>query len=268
MSRESNQGTDAVERNLDEASELLDGADALERTAAELERRARELERRLDRGADRQPELAADITIVLDRSGSMGSIRDEAIESFNGFLAEQRTLEGEASVSLVQFDHEYEPNFEGVPLPDVPYLSPREYRPRGRTALLDAIGQSIVRTEARLDRFRHQPELIVFVILTDGYENASCEYTRQNIFDMIRGRETRCGWRFIFLGANQDAIREGGGMGIRFDHAMTVGSSKEEYLAANRAAARKVRLYRSSGQTCDLAFTPQERREAKSDRGA
>ena len=255
-------------RGLDEADGLVDEAAELERRADELERKARELEEKVNGGASADAcasgnEHVTDITIVLDRSGSMNAMRRDAIDSFNGFVKEQRGVPGQASVTLVQFDHEYEPVFEGCPLEEVPDLTHAAYRPRGRTALFDAIGRTILCTERRLEDQPSSPKLVVFVILTDGLENASREYRRHTIFDMISERESEGGWRFAFLGADQDAITEGGRMGICDRRSLSVGPSPSEYRAANVIVGQKIARYRQSADDVHLDFTEKERKEAK-----
>jgi hypothetical protein len=136
----------------------------------------------------------------------------------------QQDVEGEAWFTLVQFDDEYEVVHFRAPIADVPELTSRTHVPRGSTALLDAIGRTIVDISTRIDAMApsDRPEQIVFAVATDGQENASREFTRRRIFKMIREREkgtataagTTPAWEFVFLAANQDAIAEGGQMGF------------------------------------------------------
>ena len=258
---------DAVEQQLDKAEDLLERAEQLERRAEELARRADELEGRFESGAAPAATTAArptDITVVLDRSGSMQSTKSDTIGSFNSFLAEQRKVAGQATVSLVQFDDQYEPAYEGRPLDDAPDLTDDTYVPRGMTALLDAIGRTIVRTDERFAKQGNRAELVIFVIITDGHENASKEYDREKIFKMIRSHERDHNWQFVFLGANQDAIAEAGGFGIMADHAMTY--SAKHLGVAQSIMAKKMARYRRTAKTEDLAFSPQEREEANPDK--
>ncbi|MCA9070793.1 MAG: VWA domain-containing protein [Planctomycetaceae bacterium] len=157
-----------------------------------------------------------DITMILDRSGSMGSIATETIEGFNRFLQEQRLLPGRACLTLVQFDDLYEVLYVARDLNSVPNLDYDTFQPRGATALLDAIGMSIRLATSRILIVppQNRPQQVIFVILTDGLENASSRFERRLVFDMIRHQRQTNQWTFLFLGANQDAISEAGSIGI------------------------------------------------------
>jgi Mg-chelatase subunit ChlD len=158
------------------------------------------------------------ISIVLDRSGSMASIADDIVGGFNEFLREQRQREGEARLTLVQFDGEdpFEILIDGRDLRDVEDLTRDRYQPRGVTPLLDATGRMILRTDneiAARARTGEPEEDQIVVIVTDGYENASREHSRKGVFEMIEQRRQQ-GWVFTFLGADQDAYAEGTRMGV------------------------------------------------------
>jgi uncharacterized protein YegL len=169
-----------------------------------------------------------DITFVLDRSGSMLTIQEETIKGFNDFLNSQKNTGGEATITLAQFDDQYEMLYEEVKLKEVKELNSSTYVPRGMTALLDAIGKTI-----KLTRKRHkllnkdkQPDKVLFVIITDGFENSSIVYTREKIFKKIRKMEDKHQWEFVFLAANQDAIAEAHHYGIKANKAMTFAADK------------------------------------------
>ena len=116
---------------------------------------------------------STDITMILDRSGSMGRIHEQVIRSFNDFLTEQKAVEGEAKISLIQFDNEYEVNYEGIDIQKAEDLNATTYMPRASTALNDAIGRTITNMKVRL---KETNEKVVVVITTDGMENASVEF--------------------------------------------------------------------------------------------
>jgi uncharacterized protein YegL len=157
-----------------------------------------------------------DITIVLDRSGSMGSCRKSAEDGLNEFVSKQKQQPGKANFTLVMFDDQYEVPFRAVPIGEVPTC---ELKPRGMTALHDAIGKAITETGERLRQTSEndRPGLVIFVVITDGGENSSREFSGAKIAEMIKHQETKYNWQFTYLGANQDAIATGGGLGFSPD---------------------------------------------------
>jgi hypothetical protein len=159
-----------------------------------------------------------DITIILDRSGSMGTIKNATIEAFNKFLREQKEVPGKANVTLVQFDDQYQVDYEGWDIKNACFLTQNSYVPRGMTALLDAIGRTITSTEKRV--LKTNPAKIVFVIQTDGYENASKEFSQSRINEMISHLRNAHNWEFVFLGASQDAIQVATSYGILSSNAV------------------------------------------------
>jgi hypothetical protein len=161
-----------------------------------------------------------DITFILDRSGSMSSIYADTVGGFNSFVNDQKEAEGEAKLTLIQFDTYYELNYLGVDIKDVPDLV---FQPRGMTALLDAIGRGILETGKRLDALEEdeKPSTVLFVIITDGGENASREFTKDKINEMIKHQTEIYSWDFVFLGANQDAIETGTSLGISAGNSMS-----------------------------------------------
>jgi len=149
-----------------------------------------------------------DIVCVLDRSGSMAYIADDAIGGFNEFLKQQQELPGEAKMTVVLFDGQYEIMYDGVDVKDVKELDNKTFVPRGTTALLDALGKTINAVGERLAKTPEEdrPEHVIFMVLTDGLENASKEFTNDQIHDMIEHQETVYSWKFVYLAANQDAF--------------------------------------------------------------
>lgn len=164
-----------------------------------------------------------DISIVLDRSGSMVSVRDDTIGGFNSFLSDQKQAAGFATITLAQFDDVYEVVYSAAPISDAKPLDRSTFVPRGATALLDAIGRTIEDAGSRLEAMAEdeRPEKVVFVILTDGEENSSKKFTAQKINEMITHQRDVYKWDFVFLGANQDAITTASNIGIPMQGALT-----------------------------------------------
>ncbi|MHB8862450.1 MAG: vWA domain-containing protein [Pirellulaceae bacterium] len=202
-----------------------------------------------------------DITLVVDRSGSMGSIRADAEGGVNAFVAEQAKQPGEALLTLVQFDTEYEFLHRGVPVQQVP---PYELVPRGMTALLDAVGRAINETGERLAKMQEEdrPGLVVFVVMTDGEENSSKEFSRDQIKQLITQQQEKYNWHFTFLGANQDAFAEARALGIVAAGAANFAPDKihATYQMTGGKVAR-MRAQRSRGETVRNEFTDEERKK-------
>lgn len=154
----------------------------------------------------------AEIITILDRSGSMFSIKKDIIGSFNSFLTDQGSLPGEAKVTLIQFDDKIETVYQGVPIKDVAPLTNETFVPRGTTSLYDAIGTALSVQGERIKR-EAWADVVIVTILTDGAENSSTEYTAERVKEMTSHAETH-GWKFIYLGANQDSFSVSRGLGI------------------------------------------------------
>ncbi len=152
------------------------------------------------------------VSFLLDRSGSMGPIRDDVIGGFNQFLREQQERPGECRMTLVQFDSQgpFEILADAARVEEVPPLDAGRYEPRAGTPLLDALGRLLDHAERRA---RGRDEDPVVVVFTDGQENASQHWTRAALFERIQGLEAK-GWAFVFLGANQDSYAEAGALGF------------------------------------------------------
>jgi len=162
-----------------------------------------------------------DIVVVMDRSGSMGRVRDDAIGGFNTMLEDQKKCEGEARLSLIQFSTDYVTICDDVPIDDVQPLTHETYQPRGWTAMLDAIINTIDDVGVRLHNTpeNERPGKVIVVILTDGEENRSEEYPKPGGYDVCRERIQHqtdvYGWEFMFLAANIDAVLTGGQLGVK-----------------------------------------------------
>ena len=155
------------------------------------------------------------ITFVLDRSGSMASIADAAISGFNEFKAERAGDPGETRMTLMMFEDDHEYICSAVPVAEVADLDHQTYRPGATTALYDAVGTAILEADAYLDAAAAKPDQVLFVILTDGLENASREFDQKRVFEMIRDRQKTREYDFLYLGANQDSYAESERMGVQ-----------------------------------------------------
>ncbi|MFN5915853.1 MAG: VWA domain-containing protein, partial [Planctomycetota bacterium] len=202
-----------------------------------------------------------DVTLVVDRSGSMEQIRSDAQGGINAFVADQAKLPGECRITLVQFDDKYEVVHSGILASQWP-----EYHlsPRGSTALLDAVGRAIIETGNRISAMpeSQRPGLVICVISTDGMENASQEFTREKVREMISHQQTVYNWHFTFLAANQDAFTQAGYLGLSDDEAVVIGIGKVR--AAGKVLSNKVermRGERSAGRAVDNRWSADERKE-------
>lgn len=172
-----------------------------------------------------------ELVFILDRSGSMAGLEQDTIGGFNAMIEKQRKEPGETVISTVLFDNETEVIHDHIPLDRVPRLTEKEYYVRGCTALLDAVGGAIhhIGNVHKYAREEDRPEKALFVITTDGMENASRRYTYDKVKAMIERQREKYGWEFLFLGANIDAAREAARFGIRADcaadyHADSIGT--------------------------------------------
>ena len=163
-----------------------------------------------------------ELVFILDRSGSMTGLEGDTIGGFNSMIEKQRREAGKALVSTVLFDNESKVIHDRLPLDKVPPMTEREYYTRGSTALLDAVGGAIHHI-ANIHKYaRHEdvPERTLFVITTDGHENASRRYDYGTVRRMIEHEKEKYGWEFLFLGANIDAAKEAARFGIGADRAV------------------------------------------------
>lgn len=156
--------------------------------------------------------MNTEIIVITDRSGSMQSIRDDVIGGYNRFIEEQQKIKGNARVTYIQFDDQYDEVYSGKDIQNVPTLTRETFAPRGNTALLDAIGKTLEKQVFRILGDKWADKVIV-VIITDGQENASREYTREKVRQLTRNAE-EAGWKFIYQGANQDSFSVSRDLGI------------------------------------------------------
>ena len=162
-----------------------------------------------------------ELVFILDRSGSMAGLEKDTIGGFNAMIEKQKAEEGEAYISTVLFDNYSEVIHDRVALNDVPKLTEKEYYVRGCTALLDAVGGAIhhIGNVHKYAREEDRPEKTLFVITTDGMENASRRYSYEKVKEMTQRQKEKYGWEFLFLGANIDAAKEAARFGIDEDRA-------------------------------------------------
>lgn len=178
------------------------------------------------------------IALILDRSGSMSDIKEDMEGALNTFITDQKTVPGDCTVSLYQFDDRYEKVFEYI---DIEHVNQITMAPRNMTALYDAIGKTVNAMGehfASLDE-SERPEKVIVVIITDGLENSSREFNQDKVREMIKHQEEKYGWAFTYIGANQDAYSVGWGMGVAKGSSMNYGASHAgtQALAANLSGA-------------------------------
>ena len=188
----------------------------------------------------------SEIAFVLDRSGSMKSCQQAAIEGFNQFLADQQKTDGLAKLTLVLFDDEYLVPISSIPVEEVVSLTDDTYQPRGCTALLDAIGQTIDNLGQRLAALaeKDRPGQVIVAILTDGLENASQRFTWKEIAGKIKHQTDTYKWIFLFLGANQDAIATAANLSIAANNAANYVADAAGSKAGQAAFSRKMSALR------------------------
>ncbi len=170
-----------------------------------------------------------ELVFILDKSGSMSGLETDTIGGFNSMLAKQKGTEGECRITTVLFDNNYELLHDRIDIKAVGVITEKEYAVGGSTALLDAIGVTINKIgqvqKHTADDYR--AEKVMFVIITDGEENSSKEYSAEKVKSQIERQKTKYGWEFIFLGANIDAVQTAGRLGIAPDRAL-------DYLADSK----------------------------------
>jgi hypothetical protein len=199
-----------------------------------------------------------EIAFILDRSGSMNSCQQAAIEGFNHFLADQQKTEGLAKLTVVLFDDEYIVPVSSVPVQEIVPLTDDTYQPRGCTALLDAIGQTVDDLGRRLAALaeKNRPGQIIVAILTDGLENASQRFTWKQISEKIKHQTDIYKWTFLFLGANQDAIATAANLSIAANNAANYVADAAGSKAGQAAFSRKMSALRRASM--DIASVSEQ----------
>ncbi len=200
---------------------------------------------------------------LLDRSGSMQSIKTDTEGGFSAFVEEQRRAVGECRVTLAQFDDQYEIVFADTPVANIGRLN---LQPRGSTALLDAMGRLITEAGAALAALPEdqRPGSVVVAIMTDGLENASREWTHPAVKALVEQQTTAYQWQFLYMGADQDAIDVGTGLGVGAAHTVSyTRGNVDKVMAASSAKVSDLRRDRSVDASAAMrGYTTVERRAA------
>lgn len=207
------------------------------------------------------------ISIVLDSSSSMAGIAPETRSGVNTFIKSQGETPGDCTVTLVKFADLVEPVFRGKPVAEVGQLQPESYQPYGNTALYDGIADTVKWTGEWLAAKPEgeRPAKVIFVIVTDGAENCSKRHTREQVFATIKEQQETYKWEFVFIGANQDALKAGAGIGISASHSVNYAANSVGTHALYRSVGSNVRSARASGQS--MAWREEQRKEQDKAKG-
>lgn len=202
------------------------------------------------------------LSVILDRTGSMESIRDDVIGGFNAFLAEQKAAPGFATMTLVQFDSQdpYEVIHSFAQVAAVPELTRTTFVPRASTPLLDAIGRGINDLEQKLAQMPEavRPSRVVMVIITDGQENASREFRKDQIAKMIAEKQSKQDWQFVFLSADLNAINDAMAVGVRPMATMVFDKDSQGTRSAWASTSQRILRVRA-GAADHIEFTDEDR---------
>ena len=190
-----------------------------------------------------------ELVFILDKSGSMSGLEKDTIGGFNSMLEQQRKVNGECVITTVLFDNHYELLHDRIDIRAVQPITGKEYYVGGSTALLDAIGRTIhkIGTVQKNTAEAYRAEKVMFVIITDGEENASRHYSSMQIREMIQHQKERYGWEFLFLGANIDAVETAGRFGIDADRAVDYVPDGEGTELNFRIMSETVATFRECG---------------------
>lgn len=197
-----------------------------------------------------------ELVFILDKSGSMGGLEKDTIGGYNAMLAKQQAIVGECHITTVLFDNNYELLHDRIDIRAVRPITQKEYFVGGSTALLDAIGKTIKKIS---DAQKHtadayRAEKVMFVIITDGAENASHEYSADKVKGQIKHQKRAHDWEFIFLGANIDAVETAGQFGIAPDRAIDYLADSEGTELNFKVMSEAVASFREEGEVDDTCF--------------
>ena len=186
----------------------------------------------LVRAGLKQAKVESYVAMIVDRSGSMDTMGNEVMNGFNKFLEEQ-TIRGDTCIATVtRFDDQVDIMHHAVPIHAIPKANAKTFKPRGSTALLDAIGQTIQEMEQKMKDMSEKPKKIMVMILTDGCENASKLFTHKSIMDSIKRLEATGNWQFVYVAANQDAIKVGNSYGVQTQNCLSYDATPRYQRAA------------------------------------
>ena len=203
-----------------------------------------------------------DITLILDKSGSMGPLQKDTIGGVNRFLSDQRRLPGKCLISIVQFDTTYTSVYLGRPIADASDLTEATYQPGGSTALLDAVGWTIDEVGSRIKAISEQerPGKALIVIVTDGEENSSHQRSKDQVKQAIERQQKQYKWEFVFMGANVDAFAEAGGLGIFAANAFQTHPTQDSVMHAYANLSSNAAAYRG-GTAQTMAWSGKQQDE-------
>ncbi len=200
-----------------------------------------------------------EIAVVLDKSGSMGSCVNDTIGGFNTFLEDQKKVQGTANFTLMQFDTNYHIIHDGIDIQNAKFLDNKNYNPSGMTALHDAVGRTINSIGQRLDKMpdHEKPEHVIIVIITDGEENSSVEFQKDNIASMIKHQQEKYNWKFTFLGADIDAWDIARSLNIDSNVTMKFAKNKKGISDAYCSVSSNMAQMRS-GAKADMSYSQED----------
>ena len=189
-----------------------------------------------------------ELVFILDRSGSMGGMENDTIGGFNSMLSKQQAEPGDCRITTVLFDNEYEVLHDRIDIKAVSAITTREYFVRGQTALLDAVGRTITKIGSvqKNTAEEYRAGKVLFVITTDGLENASREFSYDKIKSMVEHQKSKYGWEFIFLGANIDAVDVANRFGVARDRAQNYHNDSEGVALNYEVLSETIACYRSA----------------------
>lgn len=200
------------------------------------------------------------VTVVLDRSGSMSSIASDVIGGHNRFVQDQKNAPGDCTFSLIQFDTvSMDWVYRAEPIAHVGTLGPETFQPRGGTPLYDALAHAIIYTGDYLKAIpeARRPGKVVFVVITDGLENSSRQFSQTQVRDMIRHQTEAYKWEFVFLGANIDSYAVAGNLGVQSSHTMNYACNTTSVSAMFADTSSNLRSLRS-GLKSDMSYEPEQ----------